>query len=105
MKAFKVRGRKFVVLGDMLELGKSSKKEHREIGKMVRKLKFENLYTYGRDSFETFLAAKGIKNNYHFSDKRTLTEFLKLNLKKGDAALIKGSRSMKMEEVSEGLSE
>lgn len=105
MKAFRIKGRKFIVLGDMLELGKSSKKEHREIGKLVRKLKFENLYTYGKDSFETFLAAKGIKNNFHFSDKRSLTEFLKLNLKKGDAALIKGSRSMKMEEVLEGLSQ
>ncbi len=104
LRAFRINGSKFVVLADMLELGKSSIKEHREIGKLVRKLKFENLYTYGKDSYQTFLAAKGVKNNYHFQDKSTLSEFLKLNLKKGDAALVKGSRSMKMEEVIENLS-
>jgi UDP-N-acetylmuramoyl-tripeptide--D-alanyl-D-alanine ligase len=104
LRAFRIKGRKFVVLADMLELGRSSTKEHREIGSLVKKLKFENLCTYGKESYQTFLAAKGVKNNYHFQDKKTLSEFLKLNLKKGDTALVKGSRSMKMEEVIESLS-
>lgn len=104
LKAYKVKGEKYIVLGDMLELGKSSGKEHREIGKLVKKMGFKNLYTYGEDSYQTFLGAKGIKNNYHFPDKETLGELLTIILRRGDVVLVKGSRSMKMENIIEQLS-
>ncbi len=103
LKAYKVNGNKYIVLGDMLELGKTSKKEHYEIGKLIKKMKFDNLFTFGKDSYQTFLGAKGLENNYHFSDKETLAEFVMLNIKKGDVMLAKGSRSMKMEEIIETL--
>jgi UDP-N-acetylmuramoyl-tripeptide--D-alanyl-D-alanine ligase len=103
MRKFKVKGKKYIVLADMLELGKVSKKEHNSIGKLVKELGFENLYTYGSESYNTFTGAKGLKNNFYFSDKQTLIEFLKLNLREGDLVLVKGSRSMKMEEVTESL--
>jgi UDP-N-acetylmuramoyl-tripeptide--D-alanyl-D-alanine ligase len=103
LKAYKTKGKKHVVLGDMLELGKSSKSEHRSIGREAAKMKFENLYTYGNDSYQTYLGAKGVKNNYHFSDKGTLSELLGLSVKKNDVVLIKGSRGMKMEDVVEYL--
>ena len=104
LKAYKAKGGKHIVLGDMLELGKTSKTEHREIGHEAKKMKFENLYTFGEDSYQTYLGAKGVKNNYHFLDKETLAEFLRVTLKKGDVVLIKGSRAMKMEEVVESFS-
>jgi UDP-N-acetylmuramoyl-tripeptide--D-alanyl-D-alanine ligase len=102
-KRFKVKGRKHIVLSDMLELGKSSSKEHAESGKLVKKLGFKNLYTYGNEAYNIFKGAKGVKNNYFFSDKDTLIEFLKLNIAKQDLIMIKGSRSMKMEEVTESI--
>ncbi|MGH2574789.1 MAG: UDP-N-acetylmuramoyl-tripeptide--D-alanyl-D-alanine ligase [Ignavibacteria bacterium] len=92
-----------LVLADMLELGKSSRKEHTSVGRLIHKMNFKNLYTYGAESYYTFQGARGIKNNFYFSDKPTLIEFLKLNLKKGDLVLIKGSHSMKMEEVTDAL--
>ena len=92
-----------LVLSDMLELGKSSSKEHRESGKLIKKLGFENLYTYGEEAYNIFKGAEGVKNNYFFSDKNTLIEFLKLNTEKEDLIMIKGSRSMKMEEVAESI--
>ncbi len=99
MSKYKIKGKKHIVLGDMLELGKSSKKEHFAMGKLAKAHKFENLYTYGNDSYYTFKGAKGIKNNYYFQDKKTLAEFLNMNIRKGDAVLVKGSRSVKMEEI------
>ena len=102
-KRFKVKGEKHLVLSDMLELGKSSRKEHVESGRLIKKLGFNNLYTYGEEAYNIFKGAKGVKNNYFFSDKNTLIEFLKLNIKKEDLILIKGSRSMKMEEVTEAI--
>ncbi len=101
LKAYNIQGNKFVVLADMLELGKSSLREHFEIGVLVKKLGFKNLFTYGKESFQTFSGAKGIKNNFHFNDKSVLAEMLKLKVKQGDVVLVKGSRSMKMETVVE----
>ncbi|RPI15250.1 MAG: UDP-N-acetylmuramoyl-tripeptide--D-alanyl-D-alanine ligase [Ignavibacteriae bacterium] len=99
LKHYKVRGRKHIVLGDMLELGKTSKREHENAGELVKKMGFESLYTYGEESYNTFKKARGVQSNFYFGDKYTLIEFLKLNLRKGDMVLVKGSRSMKMEEV------
>lgn len=103
MKQYKVKGNKHIVLGDMLELGKSSKKEHFDIGKYAKILGFENLYTFGKESYSTFTGAKGIRNNFYFTEKETLSQFLKMTLRKKDLVLVKGSRSMKMEEVVESI--
>ena len=83
----------------MLELGSSSQKEHFEIGRLVKKMKFENLYTYGKESYNTFLGARGVENNYYFSEKEDLSEFLKKILRPNDVIYIKGSRGMKMEDI------
>lgn len=104
LKAYKLKGKQFICLGDMLELGSESRKEHKNIGTLVKKMKFDNLLTYGRDSYQTFLGAKGVKNNFHFEDKSVMAEFLQMNLQKGDVVLVKGSRSMKMEEVIDKIS-
>lgn len=97
------RGEKYIVLSDMLELGKTSRKEHSEIGKMVKKMGFRNLYTYGPDSYSTFKSAIGIENNFYFDTKEDMTGMLKAVLNEGDVVYIKGSRGMKMEEVLNGL--
>ena len=99
LKEYKSGKQKHIVFGDMLELGNSSKKEHFEIGKLIRKMKFDNLYTFGKESYNTFLGAKGVDNNYYFSEKEDLSEFLKKILKPDDVIYIKGSRGMKMEEI------
>src|SRR4030095_13440575 len=103
LRNYRIKGNKYLVLADMLELGRSGKQEHREIGRLVKKMKFDNLYTYGKESYQTYLGAKGVKNNYYFSDKDVLIELLRLNIKKGDVILVKGPRSMNMEEIVEQL--
>lgn len=104
MMEFKTKGNKYAVLSDMLELGKGSKSEHAEIGKYTEKLKLKNLYTFGKESYNTFLNAKKVINNFYFKEKEDLTEFLKVNLKSGDIIYVKGSRGMKMEEVVQAIS-
>ncbi|MCX7877868.1 MAG: UDP-N-acetylmuramoyl-tripeptide--D-alanyl-D-alanine ligase [Ignavibacteria bacterium] len=103
LKRYETGGRKHIVLGDMLELGKSSVYEHRKIGRYIKKLGFENLYTFGNDSYYTHCGAGKLKNNFYFNDKVTLAETLKLFIRKNDIVLIKGSRAMKMEEIIEYL--
>lgn len=100
---FKCKGKKHVVLSDMLEMGKSSEREHYEIGKLIKTLKFDFVYTYGPLSYNIFKGSKGYNNNFYFDSKDELTEFLRLNLRKGDIAYFKGSRGMKIEEVINNL--
>jgi UDP-N-acetylmuramoyl-tripeptide--D-alanyl-D-alanine ligase len=97
------KGEKYVVLSDMLELGKTSRKEHSDIGRLVKRMGFRNLYTYGPDSYSTFKSAIGVENNFYFETKEDMTGMLKTVLNEGDVVYIKGSRGMKMEEVLNGL--
>jgi UDP-N-acetylmuramoyl-tripeptide--D-alanyl-D-alanine ligase len=99
LKEYNTNGKKHVILADMLELGKESRSEHAAIGKLTAKMGFDFLYTYGGDSYNTFLSAKRMKNNYWFDNREVLSEFLKNTCSKGDIIYVKGSRGMEMEEV------
>ena len=105
MMEFRTNGNRYAVLADMLELGKASWKEHSEIGKFAAKSGLENLYTFGKESYNTFYNAKKVKNNFYFENKDDLTAMLRKNLKKDDIIYVKGSRGMKMEDVVKGITE
>lgn len=103
LKEYRTRGNKFVVLGDMLEMGKVSPKVHYEVGTLIKKMKFKNFFTYGKAMYEAFRGANGVENNFYFTDKEELAQVLKLFLRKGDVVYIKGSRGMKMEEITKKI--
>jgi len=97
------KGKKIAVLADMLELGKSSKREHRLVGREVVSTKPDLLFTYGNEAEEIFNTARSNVESHHFADKDDLVKELSTVVKKGDVVVIKGSRGMKMEEVTAGL--
>lgn len=99
VKEYSSNGRKHIILADMLEMGKASEKEHYTNGKLAAEMEFDFLYTYGRDSYNTFKGAKKLKNNFYFETKDDLAEFVRKNIKKGDLVYVKGSRGMKLEEA------
>lgn len=95
-----VEGAKVVVLGDMLELGRSARSEHRAVGERMAALRIPYVLTYGVHSRETAGAAKHPASfAAHFTDLRLLESSLNALLSPGDAVLIKGSHGMHMEEV------
>ncbi|HBS87666.1 MAG: hypothetical protein A2W91_15495 [Bacteroidetes bacterium GWF2_38_335] len=92
-------GDKVLILGDMLELGKVSANEHREIIALVKKLKFTTVFFAGKEF-------KSVKDNHEFhffSSSDELKEFLKANPISGKSLLIKGSRGIKLEKLVEEL--
>jgi len=99
--------RKIVVLGDMLELGRMSRKFHEEIGKIVATSPIHGLITIGEDA--QFIAQAARKwemergNIFSFKDKKFASRKLKGLLKPKDAVLIKGSRKMGLEEITKYL--
>ena len=98
------KARKIAVLSDMKELGDDAPRFHRELGAKAAAAGFAMLYTWGelaeeisRGGREAGMAAE------HFAKKEDLIGALKAYLGMGDIVLVKGSRSMKMEEVVDAL--
>jgi UDP-N-acetylmuramoyl-tripeptide--D-alanyl-D-alanine ligase len=94
-------GKRIAVLGDMAELGDQSKEAHAEMGAVIGKMGIDFLFTIGADIALTCQAAKDAVNARHYSSKEALSKDLKSLLTKEDVLLVKGSRSMKLEEVIE----
>ncbi|MBI4549911.1 MAG: UDP-N-acetylmuramoyl-tripeptide--D-alanyl-D-alanine ligase [Candidatus Omnitrophica bacterium] len=98
--------RKIAVLGDMKELGADSWSLHREIGRGWKDYAIPFLVTVGKDSRaigEGAAESGGAEHICHFDVNREAGDFLRGFLRPGDAVFLKGSRSMKLEDILNGL--
>ncbi len=97
--------RKVFICGDMLELGEESLQLHREIGEIVAHLDIDLLWTVGERASEIAKAAKlsGMHEERisSFKDVADITVSDIQELRENDVVLIKGSRSMHMENLIE----
>ncbi len=93
-------GRKIAVLGDMKELGLSSAKLHKDLGKLVSSYKFDETYFIGTEMKEAFkIAEKNNVNCKYFTNNDDLTIYLNKNYKNKDTVYFKGSNSMRLFDV------
>ena len=103
------RREKIAVLGDMLELGRESRKSHLELGKRVARYRIDRLYLLGEQALQVKQGALlgGMKKERVIIGKnhREIARLVRGQAKRGDWLLFKGSRSMKMEKVLEALKE
>ena len=96
-----MHGTPWLVLGDMKELGTDSSKMHREVGDAARAMGVSRLFATGEMSAHTVDAfGEGAE---HFDSREALVESLRRQLRPGINCLVKGSRSMGMETVVEGI--
>lgn len=97
------QGRRYAVLGDMLELGNDTEILHREIGFAVAEQGIDFLITVGEASKHTAQAAMeaGVPENNiaRFSKSIEAGVFLQEKLVAGDVVLIKGSQGTRMEKI------
>ncbi len=101
-----LEGRKVAVLGDMLELGPYERGGHEMVG--LRAAQVANiLLTLGERSHLIAEAARraGMKKSsvLEFNEFEPLLEWLKTNLTKEDAVLIKGSHGLRMDRIASML--
>ena len=85
--------RKYLLLGDMLELGKYSKKLHKDMAKSINKILVNKVYVIGRDIKETFKKISKNKKGYILKNDSQLNHLIKNELNDGDYLMIKGSNS------------
>ncbi|MES2591657.1 MAG: UDP-N-acetylmuramoyl-tripeptide--D-alanyl-D-alanine ligase [Bacteroidota bacterium] len=90
---------KMVILGDMLELGDDSKKEHDAIVNLLNNKKITNVILVG----PFFMESGKLINATTFSNSDEAAGYLKKNSVKNTTILIKGSRGIKLEKVVEQL--
>ncbi|MGO4503923.1 MULTISPECIES: UDP-N-acetylmuramoyl-tripeptide--D-alanyl-D-alanine ligase [unclassified Dyella] len=94
-------GERWLVLGDMAELGDNAVALHSGIGERARQQGIDRMFAVGP------LSAAAIKafgeRGEHYADKAALTAALKQQLHGGVTCLIKGSRSAGMDQVVAAL--
>jgi UDP-N-acetylmuramoyl-tripeptide--D-alanyl-D-alanine ligase len=89
---------KYLLLGDMFELGNYSEKEHQAIVDLLISLKLNNVVLVGNEF------CKLNQNTFNcFKTTNEAKQFLVENKIKNSTVLIKGSRGMKMEQLKEVL--
>ena len=94
---------RWLVLGDMGELGPEGASLHAEAGRRARRHGVERLLVVGELGVE---AARAFGDGAtHFADCAALVDRLRDELPDGATVLVKGSRSMAMERVVEAIAE
>jgi len=99
------KGRRVAVLGDMAEQGAHSEAAHDEVGRRAAELGIGQLFAVGKMAPVVARAAKdaGLTRVMEFSDVDTAAGAVKSFMKNGDLILLKASRSMRLERISEAL--
>jgi UDP-N-acetylmuramoyl-tripeptide--D-alanyl-D-alanine ligase len=95
------KNRKLLILGDMMELGEYTEKGHYEVGKYAATNGIDALIAIGERSKKITEGAieNGLKEVYHFENNEKAKDELIDILKPSDTVLVKGSRSVKLEEI------
>lgn len=98
-----VTGRKFAVIGEMLEMGAHSEQVHEEVGRKLGEGQYELIWFIGSrgESFSKGLKQSGWAKNLIISssyDEKVAGQVGGM-LQDGDIVLMKGSRGMKLEKI------
>jgi UDP-N-acetylmuramoyl-tripeptide--D-alanyl-D-alanine ligase len=97
-------GKRIAVLASMKELGVFSEASHQEIGLFAQKF-VDHLLTLGEEAEPLAQAfSQAQKPSEHFCDIKQVAKRLSELMRPGDVVLLKGSRSMRLEELLEEIS-
>ena len=95
--------RKIAVLGDMLELGKYSVRDHENIGKMIDKSNLDMFVVVGEKALDIKKASVKTKSFWLETSNEAVSIIDIIKLKQGDIILVKGSQGARMERIVKAL--
>ena len=97
------KSKKYLILGDMLELGKHSVEQHKLMSKIVNKTKINQVYVIGKYIKETFKGLKKSKRAKILNNKFGIINLINNNLNNNDYLMIKGSNSTGLYKITANL--
>ncbi len=107
LSQFQASGKKYFIVGDMLELGEISQSAHQELGRQIAEANIDFLVTLGplaqhisRGALDAGMDKKRVASLKTHED---VIQYVQKQGVSGDCLLIKGSRGSRMEKIIEGL--
>ena len=103
ISCYQGQGRSFLVMGDMLELGKDSESLHRMVGRKIAQAPIDFLVTLG--PLASIAAEEAIQTGmdkrvvFICKDQEEIIGLLLEQLQQDDRVLIKGSRAMALDKI------
>ena len=95
--------RKLVFLGDMLELGKKSKKFHRMLSTIINRSNIDKVYVYGKHIKETFNYLSTNKKGKVFRNLKDAYDHFSKILHNNDLLMVKGSNATGLNQFSKNI--
>src|SRR5210317_1587569 len=87
------KGKKYLLLGDMLELGKYSKKHHQTIGKIINKTKIDKIFVKGDKILFTYNSILKKKKGRVLNNNSQIIDLIKNDLNNNDYLMAKASNA------------
>ena len=95
--------KKYLLLGDMLELGNKSDGFHYDLSKFINKADIDKVFVYGDKVLNTFKKTKKIKRGNILQHKSDFDDIFSEKLKKNDYLMIKGSNATGLNRLTSKL--
>ena len=87
------KSKKYLLLGDMLELGKYSKTLHQSIGKIINKTKIDKVFVKGHNVLFTFNSISKLKRGKILNNNSEIINLIKNDLNNNDYLMVKASNA------------
>ena len=101
--SIKKRNKKVLILGDMLELGKHSIKQHKILSKDINKTNINKVYVIGKYIKKTFADLKPNKKGKILTSNFSIINLIKNDLDNNDYLMIKGSNATGLNKIANKL--
>ncbi|WP_023648047.1 UDP-N-acetylmuramoyl-L-alanyl-D-glutamate--2,6-diaminopimelate ligase [Candidatus Pelagibacter ubique] len=85
--------KKYLLLGDMLELGKHSKKLHQSIGKIINNTKIDKIFVKGSKVLNTYNSILKKKKGRILNNNSQIIDLIKNDLNNNDYLMVKASNA------------
>ena len=92
-KIKKKNSKKYLLLGDMLELGKNSKKLHQSIGTIINRTKIDKVFVKGDKVLSIFNSISKSKRGRILSNNSQIIDLIKNDLNNNDYLMVKASNA------------
>ena len=102
-KIKKNKSKKYLLIGDMLELGGHSKKLHQQIAYIINKTKIDKVFVKGNHVISTFKKLSKLKKGRVLYNKSQIIELIKNGLDNNDYLMVKASNATGFNQIVRNL--